>query len=305
MAATRVEAQQSDSKYEKSHEDQPQDIVFHNGRENVRGIIFCDNKSHSKSKISGQNNIDADMSQYRSDTSTVVSVQNSANDEQNSGNSNLENSKKNRDGKSVKHNSEQSSSSDQHCTKVSDSGQNMQMYNIGLSGRGSYHPDHRGPGAHMQSNAESSGLPQNPFSHLRPMNRHSLHSSKPVPNSPVMPSRPMSGASSGPPGSGVANIQPKLFSGQSISQQTGPTPTLNQLLQSSHPLQRHQNSYSEFALQKTGEQGPPVGTYHQMWAPHQSSASCNPHSVCYRGQVSGSTNLSINNVQITASVFCD
>lgn len=47
-----------------------------------------------------------------------------------------------------------------------------------------------------------------------------------------------------------------IGSGQSISQPTGPTPTLNQLLQqSSNPIHRYQNSYGH------GEQGP----YGQNW----------------------------------------
>lgn len=37
--------------------------------------------------------------------------------------------------------------------------------------------------------------------------------------------------------------QQRFVSGQTISQPTGPTPTLNQLLQSANPMQRYQNSY--------------------------------------------------------------
>lgn len=43
-----------------------------------------------------------------------------------------------------------------------------------------------------------------------------------------------------PPGSFP---QQRFVSGQTISQPTGPTPTLNQLLQSANPMQRYQNSY--------------------------------------------------------------
>lgn len=49
--------------------------------------------------------------------------------------------------------------------------------------------------------------------------------------------------------------QQRFVSGQTISQPTGPTPTLNQLLQSANPMQRYQNSYGH------SEQPP----YMQQW----------------------------------------
>jgi hypothetical protein len=46
------------------------------------------------------------------------------------------------------------------------------------------------------------------------------------------------------PGSVPFSGQPRFLSGQSISQTTGPTPTLNQLLQASSPVHRFHSSYS-------------------------------------------------------------
>lgn len=46
-----------------------------------------------------------------------------------------------------------------------------------------------------------------------------------------------------PPGGPFSQHQQRFATGQSISQPTGPTPTLNQLLQSSNTVQRYQNSY--------------------------------------------------------------
>uniref|UniRef100_A0A1Y1K1P8 ARID domain-containing protein n=1 Tax=Photinus pyralis TaxID=7054 RepID=A0A1Y1K1P8_PHOPY len=52
--------------------------------------------------------------------------------------------------------------------------------------------------------------------------------------------------------------QQRFVSGQTISQPTGPTPTLNQLLQSSNPMHRYQNSY-----------GHPEQPYGQGWPPQK------------------------------------
>lgn len=52
--------------------------------------------------------------------------------------------------------------------------------------------------------------------------------------------------------------QQRFVSGQTISQPTGPTPTLNQLLQSSNPMHRYQNSY-----------GHPDQPYSQGWPPQK------------------------------------
>ena len=76
--------------------------------------------------------------------------------------------------------------------------------------------------------------------------------------------------------------QQRIPSGQTISQPTGPTPTLNQLLQSSNPMHRYSNSY-----------GHPEQPYNQNWpsqkavTPYGSSggAAASPGSL-YRTQPS-------------------
>lgn len=62
--------------------------------------------------------------------------------------------------------------------------------------------------------------------------------------------------------SGAFPQQQRFLSGQSISQPTGPTPTLNQLLQSSNPMHRYQNSYGH------SEQ-----PYSQAWPPQKPLAA--------------------------------
>lgn len=58
------------------------------------------------------------------------------------------------------------------------------------------------------------------------------------------------------PPPGGAFSQQRFITGQTISQPTGPTPTLNQLLQSSSNVQRYQNSYGHSEPQ-----------YSQSWPP--------------------------------------
>ncbi|KAL3289988.1 hypothetical protein HHI36_023368 [Cryptolaemus montrouzieri] len=54
--------------------------------------------------------------------------------------------------------------------------------------------------------------------------------------------------------------QPRFVSGQALSQPTGPTPTLNQLLQSSNPMpHRYQNSYDQTYNQGWSQK--PMGPY--------------------------------------------
>ncbi|XP_023225913.1 AT-rich interactive domain-containing protein 1B-like isoform X9 [Centruroides sculpturatus] len=52
------------------------------------------------------------------------------------------------------------------------------------------------------------------------------------------------------PTGGATPQQQRFLTGQSISQQGGPTPTLNQLLQSPNPLHRYQNHYGDYNANK-------------------------------------------------------
>lgn len=75
------------------------------------------------------------------------------------------------------------------------------------------------------------------------------------PRPPMGPVRPGAGAHGGGmmPGPGAYNSnQQRMLSGQTISQQSGPTPTLNQLLQTPNSQPRYQNNYD-------GYQGPHKG----------------------------------------------
>ena len=104
----------------------------------------------------------------------------------------------------------------------------------------------------------------------------------------VPPRPPSAGPNMNAPSGGFSSHTqpPRLFSGQSISQPTGPTPTLNQLLQSSNPAHRYQNSYGEYGMQKSGDQGTGNMPYNQSWAPQRPLASYSPQQVTagYRNQ---------------------
>ncbi|XP_015367259.1 PREDICTED: trithorax group protein osa-like isoform X5 [Diuraphis noxia] len=91
----------------------------------------------------------------------------------------------------------------------------------------------------------------------------------------------------GPPGAMFPQRQ--YLSGQSISQPTGPTPTLNQLLQSSNPASRYQNNYGNEYTKPDGSLPPPVQNqqqqhYNQNWPPPRHNMPPFPpqHGMPYR-----------------------
>lgn len=297
MAATQAESQQNEVNREQVQQDQPPDLsntVLQNGTEKNggRGIIGSDSIINTKTKSPGQNSLAVEMSQYRQESGAGPPIHNSSgNSDQNTNNSGVDSSKLNSDGKSFVQNSEQSAGSEQNYGKGSDGGQNMQGFGLGFSARGNYHPDQHGVGNPVQNSADNSNLHQNhPFSQFSPQSmRHGFPSSKPMPGSPMVPPRPPSaGPNMNAPSGGFSSHTqpPRLFSGQSISQPTGPTPTLNQLLQSSNPAHRYQNSYGEYGMQKSGDQGTGNMPYNQSWAPQRPLASYSPQQVTagYRNQ---------------------
>lgn len=88
------------------------------------------------------------------------------------------------------------------------------------------------------------------------------------------------------------------LSGQSISQPTGPTPTLNQLLQSSNPATRYQNSYNNEYQKPDGQQQQPPPPpppqnqqhYNQSWPPpprHNMPPYPPQHGMPYRNVAPG------------------
>ncbi|XP_023704592.1 trithorax group protein osa isoform X9 [Cryptotermes secundus] len=298
MAATQAESQQNEVNREQVQQDQPPDLsntVLQNGTEKNggRGIVGSDSIVNTKTKSPGQNSLTVEMSQYRQESGAGPPIHNSSgNSDQNANNSGVDSSKLNSDAKSFMQNSEQSAGSEQNYGKGSD-GQNMQGFGLGFSARGNYHPDQHGAVNPVQNSADSSLHQNHPFSQFSPQTmRHGFPSSKPMPGSPMVPPRPPSaGPNMNAPSSGFSSHTqpPRLFSGQSISQPTGPTPTLNQLLQSSNPAHRYQNSYGEYGMQKSGDQGTGNMPYNQSWTPQRPLASYSPQQVAtgYRNQPPG------------------
>lgn len=117
-----------------------------------------------------------------------------------------------------------------------------------------------------------------------------------VPRPPVGPVRPGmvahgGGMIQGPGGYSVN--QQRMLSGQTISQQSGPTPTLNQLLQTPNSQPRYQNNYDGYqGPQKGPDMSVSNGPYGmpQGWPPNPRGMSNYPQmsmsgSSPYRGQV--------------------
>ncbi|XP_063239673.1 trithorax group protein osa-like isoform X3 [Bacillus rossius redtenbacheri] len=298
MAATQAENQQNELNRDQVQQDQPPDLgntVLQNGTEKngARGILGSDNIVNTKTKSPGQNSLAVEMSQYRQESGAGPPIHNnSGNSEQNVNSAGIDGSKLNTDGKSFSQNSEQGAGSDQNYGKGADgSGQNMHGFSLGFSARGNYHPDH-GPGNPVQNSADSNLHQNHPFSQFSPQTmRHGFPSSKPMPGSQMVPPRPPSGNQNmNAPGGGFSPHvqQPRFLSGQSISQQTGPTPTLNQLLQSPNPVHRYQNSCGDFGMQKA-EQGSGSIPYNQSWPPQRAMAPYGPQQVApgYRSQPPG------------------
>jgi len=173
-----------------------------------------------------------EMSQYRQDSAAISS---NANDEPNLNNSDVDTAKVNSESANANRAYTQNAVSDvgsePNYSKVADS-----AFPLGYS-RGSY----------CEQPSELQYPPQ-----AQPGIRHSFPGSKPLVSIPPRP--PSAGTpSAGTPSAG-SNSQQRFMSGQSISQQAGPTPTLNQLLQSSnrygdmkggeHPYNHWPASYS-------------------------------------------------------------
>ncbi|KAL1436565.1 hypothetical protein MTO96_049468 [Rhipicephalus appendiculatus] len=90
-----------------------------------------------------------------------------------------------------------------------------------------------------------------------------------------------------PPSANGGGAPPQRFlSGPSLSQQGGPTPTLNQLLQSPNPLHRYQNSYGEYNSMHKGMAD--VGQQYSPWAGSRGSYPQQISAPMYRPPVGGS-----------------
>ncbi|XP_046404110.1 trithorax group protein osa-like [Ischnura elegans] len=332
MAATQAESQQQNEvNCEQVQQDQTLDIGntgLQNGTEKNggRGLLAPDSVViNTKAKSPGQNSLPVEMSQYRQESGAGPPLHNSTgNSETNTNNSDVDGGKLSSEGKSFTQNSEPSAGSDGNFVKVSESGgQNMQGFGVTLSARGNYHPDQQhGVGNPVQNSADTGNLHQNhPFSQFGQQGmRHGFpQATKPIPSGPMVPPRPPSagpnvggggfpphGSNAGASVPGGPQQQQRFMSGQSISQPTGPTPTLNQLLQSSNPAaaaaavhRYHQNSGygAEYGPgtggnmpgSQKGGVAPNVSgeqQYNQSWPPQRPLASYSPHQVAsgYRNQ---------------------
>lgn len=165
----------------------------------------------------------------------------------------------------------------------------QQNYNIQYSRNYVGHPDHGGGGPPQMNSVDPAAAANTNTNNIHgggagPPNqfamRHNYPNSKPMPPG----SRPMQ-----PPhmNTHAANFNPhshpqRFMSGQSISQQMGPTPTLNQLLQSSNPVHRYQNNYAEYPNQKPDSQAP----FNHAWNTRPMPPYMNQQSsVPYRAQM--------------------
>lgn len=143
---------------------------------------------------------------------------------------------------------------------------NISGCDIGFGGRGSYIGEQHGgqgiPGntSDMTTNSQPNKMyPQYNQQQMRP------GYSQPPRNMTMSPQQRPSGNQAMGGGYPSSNSQQQRFlSGPSITQQTGPTPTLNQLLQAPNSLQRYHNSYDYNSNQGMHKNmGDPSGSQYQ------------------------------------------
>lgn len=266
MAATQSESQQNEVNRESVRQEQSSisdNVSLQNGTErNIARSLTGFDSSSSKIKHASLN---PEMSQYRQEPNVGPGIHNpdpSANSD--------EPSKVNHCGenKQFLHNSEQS---DQSYGKGTSDGNSQAIPGYGgmpFPQRGNYHPEHPSSNS-LQAGAEGN-IHQSNFGPFNPQMRHGYSGSKPIPAPGPTPQRPMSpNPNMNPPGNFSPHMQQQRFlSGQSISQPTGPTPTLNQLLQASNPVHRYQNSYVDYNMSKQGgDQSQGTMPFNQGWPP--------------------------------------
>lgn len=161
-----------------------------------------------------------------------------------------------------------------------------QMPGFGMYGRGSYGMGEQHGGLPMPGSSEFSNQTSQYHGQYLPPHSRTGFSGGPKPG--MNPMRQGIGA----PGMGMMPpsynpAQTRLMSGQSISQQSGPTPTLNQLLQSPNSAQRYPNSFSDYGgSQKvpTDMAGYPM---QQAWGPHQRAGGMNAFPQAQGTNISG------------------
>lgn len=119
-------------------------------------------------------------------------------------------------------------------------------YGAGYADRGGYMASQHG-GPNLPGNASDPNSAQNKlYQHYNQQHMRPGYPQGPRASMGPMPQRPTSMMPCYPPSANGGAPPQRFLSGPSLSQQGGPTPTLNQLLQSPNPLHRYQNSYGEY-----------------------------------------------------------
>ena len=254
MAATQAEHQHKEVIRDQVQQDQPLDVAnsgLQNGTEKngSRDNVSC------KPKLPGPRSLipGLEMSQYRQESGAGPP---SINSEPSGNSSDVDSAKLNSDSSNKSFPQNSDAPGDPSYGKVSDNAA-QPGYGMGYPGRANYQHLDQHPAGSNNSEIHHPYGPQGM--------RHSFPG-KPAPTGPMIPPRPPSaGANSSSPGGPFPphGQQQRFMSGQSISQPTGPTPTLNQLLQSSNPVHRYQNNYGDMNMQKPGDQGPAGYGYNQ------------------------------------------
>lgn len=265
MAATQAENQPNEVNSDPVPRDHPTDLNnsgLQNGtdKNGGRGSIGSDSATvNAKAKSPGQGN-HPEMSQYRPELSSAPPLPNNephANSVDNAG--------KIHEGKNpyIHPNDPGSIGQGDPNYKVPDGGPPLQSY----YGRGGYHhapSEQHNPAGNPQANSNDSVNPISQYNQYNsPQMRHAYGAGGK--GMPMVSPRPPSA------GSNYGSGPQRFLSGQSISQPTGPTPTLNQLLQSNQS-QHYQNSYGDYSMkdqsyQQWGPQRPPTNYSPQVPGP--------------------------------------
>uniref|UniRef100_T1IY22 Uncharacterized protein n=1 Tax=Strigamia maritima TaxID=126957 RepID=T1IY22_STRMM len=170
----------------------------------------------------------------------------------------------------------------------------MQAYGGGYNNRANYMADQHGGGAQLSANSTDNSS----------NSQYGQYNQQNVRPGYLQPSKAMSmGPPPRPPNSAMmlgyntspTQHQQRFLSGHSISQQGGPTPTLNQLLQSPNPVQRYHNSYGDYNMGQSLAKGPSdmvnTSQYPHNWNTNAASRGLNtPYShqmasSAYRNQI--------------------
>lgn len=261
MAAAQSESKQNEVRREnvqQDHSSVPESANFLNGNDG-RGFVRLEG---SVMKPSSPNISNVEMSQYHQEPGVGPGIHNL--DRPSSASS--EDIKVNHcESKQFSHSDEQS---DQNIGKGSQSGINQTSPGYGCFSQRSYQSEHSASNSVQPSGDGSVNQPN--FMQFNSQMRQSYAPLKSSPGNGNISNRSVNTSPNMTQSANFASHlqQQRFLSGQSISQPTGPTPTLNQLLQSSNPVHRYQNNYIDYSMPKhSGEQVQGNIPYNQAWPP--------------------------------------